>query len=54
MPTAARPVDSTTRTVEVEAMVQRALESGAAGVAGAITLAQLRSTFEQAGIGPAG
>ena len=52
MPTAARPVDSTVKTVEIEAMVQRALESGAAGVAGAITLAQLRSTFEQAGIGP--
>jgi RNA polymerase primary sigma factor len=43
MPTAARPADV------VEAMVQRAVQAGAQGQ---MSLAQLRSTFDQAGIGP--
>ena len=43
MPTAARPVDV------VEAMVERAL---AASAEGKLSLAQLRSTFEQAAVGP--
>jgi RNA polymerase primary sigma factor len=44
MPTAARPTDTD---VVVEAMVQRAQAEGQ------MSLAQLRTTFEQAGIGPA-
>jgi RNA polymerase primary sigma factor len=46
MPTAARPAD----TEVVEALVQRAALLGASG---AVTLAQLRHTFDEAGIGPA-
>ena len=44
MPTAARPADPVDR---VEAMVQRAQAEGQ------LSLAQLRATFDQAGIGPA-
>ena len=46
MPTAARPAD----TDVVEALVQRA---AALAAEGAVTLAQLRHTFDDAGIGPA-
>ena len=46
MPTAARPADNDV----VEALVQRAALLGASG---AVTLAQLRHTFDEAGIGPA-
>src|SRR4051794_2366421 len=44
MPTAARPADND---VVVEALVQRAQDEGQ------MSLAQLRTTFEQAGVGPA-
>ncbi|MCW2673148.1 MAG: polymerase, sigma 70 subunit, RpoD family, partial [Frankiales bacterium] len=47
MPTAARPADND---VVVEALVQRALSESSSQ--GRMTLAQLRTTFEQAGIGP--
>ncbi|MCU1594430.1 MAG: polymerase sigma factor [Frankiales bacterium] len=47
MPTAARPADND---VVVEAMVQRALSMSASS--GRMTLAELRTSFEAAGIGP--